>query len=128
MVVKKADKCRVLQFVEYFDLLRYRYKRNGRCEVGVGRTLTRGTNSWFTEPHICRSKIVTMNNHCEWLVSHVYSGELVMVAGNGEESEWVGKGGQEEGVLKTKCRRRIGKSLQSDDESMRKVLLDKLQL
>ena len=124
-VVTGAGQFGVFPFSGDSYLLGYRYKRSGTCEVGVDRTLKRGANSLFKDAHCHRNEPVTVKNKCERQVGQVYSVALVIVAGSDEESDMVGSGHDEEGVP-IQTHRRIGfGSLQSEDWSMGKVVLEK---
>ena len=63
--------------VEGFDLLLYRFRRNGKGIHGTERTLKKGMGGgWWRDARIYRAQSVSMKAKCESVVSHVFSTAL----------------------------------------------------
>ena len=65
------------------DLLRCRYRRSGKCEASMDRTLKKGKNSWYKETHVQQRSESEDESREE--------NELVVVTGKDEESQKGGK-------------------------------------
>ena len=73
MEIKVVEHCWVQPFLEDFDLLGYRYWRNGKCKIGVERSLSGRMNSRNKEAPVCRSKEELLRKKCHSSVTHVSS-------------------------------------------------------
>ena len=58
---------------EVFDVLGYRFHRDGKGFQGAERTICKGLRSWWRDKYICRSKTVPMTAKCKRVHSHVCS-------------------------------------------------------
>ena len=61
---------------EVFEVLEYRYHRDGKGFQGAERTMCKGMESWWRDKYIYRSKTVPMIAKCKRVHSHVYSTAL----------------------------------------------------
>ena len=61
-----------LPFREVFEVLGYRYHRNGKGSQGAERTMCNGLVSWWKDKFIFHSKTVLMVTKCKRVLSHVY--------------------------------------------------------
>ena len=66
------DKVRDLPFCEVFDVLGYRFHRDGKRVRGAERSMCT-LRSWWRVKYIYRSKTVPMTTQCKRVHSHVYS-------------------------------------------------------
>ena len=65
-----------LPFMEVFDVLGYRFQRDGKGTQGVEKTLRKGMGCWWRDAYIYRSKSVSLKTKCQRVVSHVFSTAL----------------------------------------------------
>ena len=65
-----------MPFVAEFDLLEYRFRRNGKGIQGTERMLKTGMGSWWRNALIYRAKGLSLKTKCERVVSHVVSTAL----------------------------------------------------
>ena len=65
-----------LPFREVFEVLGYRFQRDGKSTQGVGKTLRKGMGSWWRDAYIYRSKSVSLTAKCQRVISHVFSTAL----------------------------------------------------
>ena len=65
-----------LPFREVFDVLGYRFNREGKGAQGVEKTLRKGMGSWWRDVYIYRSRSVPLKTKCQRVVSHVFSTAL----------------------------------------------------
>ena len=61
-----------LPFREVFEVLGYRYHRDGTGSQGAERTMCKGLVSWWRDKFIFHSKTVLMVTKCKRVHSHVY--------------------------------------------------------
>ena len=61
---------------EVFDVLGYRFNREGKGAQGVEKTLRKGMGSWWRDVYIYRSRSVPLKTKCRRVVSHVFSTAL----------------------------------------------------
>ena len=62
-----------LPFREVFEVLGYRYHRDGMGFQGAERTTCKGLGNWWRDKYIYRSKTVPVAGKCKRVRSHVYS-------------------------------------------------------
>ena len=70
------DKVWNLPFCEVFDVLGYRFHRDGKGFQGAERTMCKALRSWWRDKYIHRAKTVPMMTKCKRDRSHVYSTAL----------------------------------------------------
>ena len=71
--VGSRDKVWDLPFCEVFDVLGYRFHRDGKGFQGAERSMCKALRSWWRDKYIYRSKTVPMTTKCKLVHSHVYS-------------------------------------------------------
>ena len=64
-----------LPFREVFEVLGYRFQRDGKGTQGVEKTLRKGMGSWWCDAYIYRSKSVSLTTKCQRVISHVFGTE-----------------------------------------------------
>ena len=64
-VHKGKEKMWEVPFVEEFDLLVYRFRRDGKWSDGVQRALNNGMRSWSWDKHIHQARSVSLKTKCE---------------------------------------------------------------
>ena len=62
-----------LPFCEVFDVLGYRFHRDGKGFPGAECSMCKALGSWWRDKYIYRTKTVTMTTKCERVHSNVYS-------------------------------------------------------
>ena len=65
-----------LTFMEVFDVLGYRFNREGKDAQGVEKTMRKGMGCWWRDVYIYRSRSVPLKTKCQRVVSHVFSTAL----------------------------------------------------
>ena len=63
--VESRNRAWVLPFCEVFDVLGYRFHRDGKGFQGAERTMCKGLRSWWRDKDIYRSKTVPMTVKCK---------------------------------------------------------------
>ena len=65
-----------LPFIEVFEVLGYRFHRDGQSVQGADRTLCKGVGSWWRDGYIYRSKCLRLKTKRQRVVSHVFGTAL----------------------------------------------------
>ena len=65
-----------LPFREVFDVLGYRFQRDGTGTQRFEKTLRKGMGSWWRDAKIYPSKSVSLKTKCQRVISHVFSTAL----------------------------------------------------
>ena len=71
--MESKEKVWDLPFCEVFDVLGYRFHRDGKGFQGAERSTFKALRSWWRDKYIDRAKTVSMTTKCERVHSHVYS-------------------------------------------------------
>ena len=110
MVVKGAGNFWVLPCVEDFDLLGYKYKRNGRGEVGVERTFKRASKMPIIIGQRCGYQEMRETGKPRVQRGNIGKREQVMVKRSDEGCERIGEDDDEEASVSNEKRERISTS------------------